>query len=149
MALPLVGNLPAPFQSIAVVFLLIVLFVIAYKVLETIMETFLVTGLSGGFYYAVQKYIWGTTPAINDILMFAFIGGALFMAYTVLSSAYSVASELIQIPYKILKILLIPFRRIYLHLREKSREKVSGTTTDTGTDGDGGVREAVLDNTED
>lgn len=95
---------------------LVVLFVVAFKVLEMLMQTVLVTVLSGAFYFALSYLMSAVTFSLDTMLFFALIGGTLYTAYSLLAKSYKLASLLLLIPLKILGIIkgiirsLIPSR---------------------------------------
>lgn len=84
---------------------LVVLFVVAFKVLEMLMQTVLVTILSGAFYVALTYLIEAVTFSLDTMLFFALIGGTLYTAYSLLAKSYKIASLLLLIPLKILGII--------------------------------------------
>lgn len=84
---------------------LVILFVVAFKVIEMLMQTVLVTALSGLFYFALTYFVESVTFSLNSLLFFAFIGGTLYTAYSLLTKSYKVAGIIFYIPIKLLKIL--------------------------------------------
>ncbi len=98
------GNFIAQLGEIGTVGLLIslvLLFVVAFKLLEMVMQTVLVAALSGGFYAALAYYIPGIGFSVNSLLFFTFLGGSLYTGYHLLSQGYSLAKLLVYIPVKI------------------------------------------------
>ena len=79
------------YSTIVLVLMLAAVFVIAFKVMELVFETLTVSALSGGFYVAYTVLIGGGMEQIvlNDLLLFAVLGAAFYMAYSFLSSAYT------------------------------------------------------------
>lgn len=135
--------------------LLIVSFVVAFKVMQMVFETILVSVLSAGFYIGMV-YFFGYTFTLERVLLFAFLGATLYMAYSFIISAYSIASTVLEVPYHILKpLVVLPARAAkkgYVHIRRRyrlhrmqhsSQEDARGKEQDD--DGDQDVKEVVLD----
>jgi hypothetical protein len=152
-------------RTAALFILLLVAFVVAFKVMQMVFETILVSVLSGGFYLGMV-YFFGYSFAFERLLLFAFLGATLYMAYSFMASAYGIASTVLEVPYHIIKVLVIvPVRwgkKTYVHLRRKYRlyRMQQGDSTETGgqnpspgsgdgddgdDDGGGDVKEVVLD----
>lgn len=150
--------------STAVLFvLLLISFVVAFKVMQMVFETILVSVLSGAFYIGMVYFLdYGFT--FQRVLLFAFLGASLYMTYSFIASAYSIASTVLEIPYHVLRSLaVIPLRwskKAYTYLRRKYRlyrmqrdnsddtgvsssSNSHGDDRDDGDDGD--VKEVVLD----
>lgn len=94
--------------SIGLIALLVIAFVLAFKIMEMIFETFLISGISAAFYVGLSL-IQGGGIQINDLLLFTFLGAALYLAYSLIASAYKLGSTVIPIPFNIVKIVLKPF----------------------------------------
>lgn len=109
-------NLSTDAQSLLLIILLVVAFVVAFKIMEMIFETILVSALSAVFYLALS-YFFGFPLALDRILLFAFLGATLYMGYSFLASAYTIASMLIGIPYRVAKVLwsvvVVPLERLH------------------------------------
>lgn len=155
MNLPILSQIPSPYATVLLLGLLIVAFVIAFKVMQMVFETLLVTAFSGGFYLALV-YLFGFTFSINDLLFYAFLGSSLYMGYSLLASAYGIASTAIGVPYKMLKIAVIPFKKMYGKIKEehklrklrksKSTESTGGKReSNSNSSGDNNTKEVVLD----
>ena len=84
---------------------LVVLFVVAFKVMEMVMQTILVTALSGLFYFALSYFLTSVSFSLNSLLFFAFIGGTLYTAYNLLTKSYKLASVALKVPLKIIKLV--------------------------------------------
>jgi len=136
--------------TLLLLFLLIAAFVVAFKVMQMVFETILVSVISGGFYLALV-YFMSFPFSFERVLLFAFLGATLYMAYSFLASMYSIASSLIGIPYHIVKyIFMIPVtavKKLYGHMKEKKRLKeIRSESRDYSNDEDSeGVKETVLD----
>lgn len=122
MNLPLVSQLPQDFTTVALLLLLIVIFVVAFKVMKMVFETVMVSGLSAGFYFGLTQLL-GIQFSFNQMLTYAFMGASLYILYTFLASAYSTAKTFIKIPYSLAKIVVYPFKKLYSHLEERSKLK--------------------------
>lgn len=102
---------------------LVVLFVVAFKLLEMVMQTVLVAALSGGFYAALAYYIPGIGFSLNSLLFFTFIGGSLYTGYHLLSQGYSIAKLLVSLPIKMVKGLVEISRNTLQSLRSMREEE--------------------------
>jgi len=91
--------------TLALLALLILAFVVAFKLLEMVFETIMVSVLSGAFYLGLV-FIFSYPLTIDRVLLFAFLGSALYMSYSILASAYTIFSKVIGIPYKLIKATL-------------------------------------------
>ncbi|MFB6158562.1 MAG: hypothetical protein ABEJ95_02765 [Candidatus Nanohalobium sp.] len=125
--------------SIVLIVALIAAFVAAFKIMEMIFETILVSVLSGVF-YLVLRYIQGGPVNINDLLMFSVLGSSLYMAYSLVSSLYSIGATVIPIPYRLAKAVVKPFEYAW----KKLKQQVGKTRSDRNVS----TREVVLDNQE-
>lgn len=102
---------------------LVVLFVVAFKLLEMVMQTVLVAALSGGFYAALAYYIPGIGFSVNSLLFFTFLGGSLYTGYHLLSQGYSIAKLLISLPVKMVKSLFELSRNTLQRFREMKEDR--------------------------
>lgn len=84
---------------------LVILFVVAFKLLEMVMQTVLVTALSGIFYFAFTYFVSSVSFSLNTMLFFAFTGGTLYTVYSLLTKSYKATKLLLYIPIKLLKML--------------------------------------------
>lgn len=98
---------------------LVLLFVIAFKVLEMVMQTVLVSALSGGFYLALTYFIDSVTLTVDSLLFFTFIGGTLYTGYHLLTASYSIVSKLVKIPIKIIKSAVKTVKSLIRKLRSR------------------------------
>lgn len=111
-----------PAVSILLVAALIVALVVAFKIMEMVFETVIVTVLSGVFYIAL-RYIQEGAISLNDVLLFAFLGAALYMLYSLLASLYSVGATVIPLPFKVIKMATWPFREAWERYEEHQKRK--------------------------
>lgn len=136
-------SLPQGFTSIILVASLIAVLVIAYKIMEMVFETITVAALSGVFYGALTYIFSGgnlTGLELNELLLFVFLGASLYLLYSFALSLYSAGTTLIQIPLKMIEVILYPIKKLWKHEKEerknrKKREKQKST------------KEVVLDKT--
>lgn len=96
---------------------LVLLFVVAFKVLEMVMQTVLVSALSGGFYFALSYYLTSVSFSIDALLFFTFIGGTLYTGYHLITMSYSIASKLVSIPFKIINHILDLLKKVFRKLK--------------------------------
>lgn len=80
---------------------LVILFVVAFKVLEMVMQTLIVSALSGGFYLAISNYFEAVSFSVDSLLFFTLIGGSLYTGYNLLTTSASVLSTLVRLPVKL------------------------------------------------
>lgn len=95
-------------QTLLLFILLVLAFVVAFKLMEMVFETIMVSILSGIFYLGMV-YLFGYSLTLDRVILFAFLGSAFYMAYSLMSSAYTLLSMVIGIPYALLKLLFSPF----------------------------------------
>jgi hypothetical protein len=134
--------------SLILVLALLVVLVTAFKLMEMIFETILITVISGAFYTSL-RYIQGGTVSLNDMLLFSFLGASLYMVYSLLETLYSVGSTVLPIPFKLLGLVISPFKEAWKkyeeHLERNSYVDRSQDEEDDGTS----TKEVVLGNKED
>lgn len=82
---------------------LVVLFVIAFKILEMVMQTLIVSVLSGAFYLALSYYLGSVQFSIDSLLFFTFIGGSLYTGYNLVTTSASLLNKIVRLPVKIIK----------------------------------------------
>lgn len=92
-------------DTLVLLLALVVLFVVAFKLLEMVTQTILITVLSGLFYFAFTYFVPSVSFSLNNMLFFAFTGGTLYTAYSLLSSSYKLASIVLKIPFKIIGLI--------------------------------------------
>lgn len=102
------------------VILLILAFVVAFKIMKMVLQTVIVAFLSAVFYVALV-FLLDFSFAVNNILLFSFLGAAFYMLYSTLASAYKIGYTAISIPYRILKGALLPFKIGFNKLKERRR----------------------------
>lgn len=96
---------------------LVLLFVVAFKVLEMVMQTVLVSALSGGFYFALSYYLTSVSFSIDALLFFTFIGGTLYTGYHLITMSYGIASKLVAIPFKLINHVLDLLKKVFRKLK--------------------------------
>lgn len=92
-------------DTIVLLLALVVLFVVAFKLLEMVTQTFIITVLSGLFYFAFTYFVQSVSFSLNSMLFFAFTGGTLYTAYSLITSSYKLMTLLVKIPLKILALV--------------------------------------------
>lgn len=150
--IPLISQLPSEVSTLILLVLLIAAFVVAFKVMQMVFQTIVVSVLSAVFYVALTIVFFNSTPTINNTLMFALMGSTLYMVYSFLVSAYSIAAKLVAIPYHILRYAVKPFVWLYSKVKEeyklkKVREKIEkgDSAQDFSPDKDKSTKDVVLD----
>lgn len=91
------NNLAGP-QNIILFILIIAVFIIAYKVLKLILETGLMSFLSIIYLFVLRYFGLGPAITISNIILFAFLGGFLYLLYYFIASSIA----LILIPLKLI-----------------------------------------------
>lgn len=100
---------------------LVVLFVVAFKLLEMVTQTFLVTALSGLFYFVFTYFVSFESFSLNSMLFFAFTGGTLYTAYSLLTSSVKIAALLLKIPFMIIG-LVKSFLGLFINFDKLKKE---------------------------
>lgn len=152
------SSFSADATTILLVILLVSAFVVAFKIMKMVMESIFVAAISGTFYVAMAMFVLEANPSLNSFLLYAFLGSGLYMAFSFLSSAYSLVGSLLEIPYRIALYALKPFKWIYSHFREKRKlenlrqklekegEKLRGSKDKKDSSNNGAdTKEVVLD----
>ncbi len=117
----IISTFPADATTIALIVLLISAFVIAFKIMKMVLEAVTVAAVSGIFYLVMAFSVLEGGPSLNSFLLYAFLGSGLYMVFSFMSSAYSLASALLEIPYRLLMYGLKPFGWIYRKAMEKKK----------------------------
>lgn len=160
--------IPSQYSTLVLVALLVLAFVVAFKIMELVFETLTVSALSGAFYAAYTAILGGGISEIvlNDLLLFAFLGAGFYMTYSFLSSAYTIAARIIHIPYTLVKYIWGAISKAVSHLsstaskgresmKRKNEERKQKKRNSEGKDDDGSdddsnntVKEVVLRSSE-
>ncbi len=93
-------------NTVLLLIALLVIFVIAFKVLEMVMQTLIVSGLSGGFYLAISYYFSSVQFSVESLLFFTLIGGSLYTGYNLITTSASLMTKAIKIPVKMTRKLI-------------------------------------------
>jgi hypothetical protein len=150
MNIPVISQLPQDVATVLLIVLLVVVFVAAFKIMSMVFETVMVSALSAGFYAALSQVL-NYSFSFNQMLTYAFLGAVLYMSYSFLASAYSIARTVLKIPYRLIMIGLKPFKWGYEKVREevklrKMRKKAERKkTSSTDSNDSGSTKEVVLD----
>ncbi len=151
MTVPILSQLPEPFVTIVLLGLLILAFVVAFKVLKMVMQTLLISVLSAAFYTALVFIGFFNGFEFNQLLFFSFLGSGLYLFYSVLASTYTVMSKILSVPYKVIVLSMIPFKIVYRDIKdhltkEKIKEKTKSVKADVKEDDNpNDPKEVVLD----
>lgn len=109
-------------NTVVLLLALVVLFVVAFKLLEMVTQTFLVTALSGLFYFVFTYLVSSVTFSLNSMLFFAFTGGTLYTAYSLLTSSVKIAALLLKIPFMIIG-LVKSFLGLFINFDKLKKEE--------------------------
>lgn len=115
----LLSQIPQQYSTVILLILIILAFIVAYRLMKMVFQTLMVTLLSGAFYVALV-YFFSFSFSLNHLLFYAFLGSSLYIGFKFLASAYQIAETVISVPYKALKILFIPFKWIYGVISDKA-----------------------------
>ena len=147
-----ISQLPGEVSTVILLVLLITAFIIAFKVMKMVFQTIMVSVISGVFYIALSFLLFDTTPTLNNILLFAFLGSTFYMVYSFLMSAYSVGAKLVSIPYHGIVLAMKPFFWVYSEIKKnwrtkKLRKKLESGKQDFSPDNkkEKSTKEVVLD----
>ena len=147
MSIPIISQLPQQAETAVLLILLVLAFVIAFRIMKMVFETILVSVLSAGFYAALSQIV-GYQFSFNQMLTYAFLGASLYMGYAFLASAYYIVEKVISVPYKIIKILMIPFEKAYSEIKEEYKLKKMRKETskqNSGEEDGSSTKEVVID----
>lgn len=143
--IPLLSQLPEPFSTVVMLALLIAAFYVAFKIMEMVMETLIVSVISGGFYLSLVYFFPSYSFAFDTLVFYTFAGSTLYMAYSFAVSAYGIAAKIIEIPYRIIMMILKPLvntaKSGYRDLKEVDMTKEKDQESEEPTE----TKEVVLD----
>lgn len=108
-------------NTVVLLLALVVLFVVAFKLLEMVTQTFLVTALSGLFYFVFTYFVSFESFSLNSMLFFAFTGGTLYTAYSLLTSSVKIVALLLKIPFMIIG-LVKSFLGLFINFDKLKKE---------------------------
>lgn len=148
-----IQSLPKGATSIIMIGLLIAVLVVAYKIMEMVFETVTVAALSGAFYAGLSYLFSGgsfTGLQIDELLLFTFLGAALYMLFSFIMKLYKAGSTVVEIPIKMAKIVIYPFKKIWgHHVKKESRKKEQRDQEQKESDKEQSTKEVVLDKVKD
>lgn len=155
MNIPVISQLPQDIATAVLILLLVVVFVVAFKVMKMVFETIAVSALSAGFYTALS-FVLSYSFSFNQMLSYAFLGATLYMVYSFLASAYSLARTALSIPYHILVLIGRPVKKGFSYIRKqyrlwKVRKDKESSANETGEDDDSSssTKEVIIDKVKD
>lgn len=155
MNIPVISQLPQDIATAVLILLLVVVFVVAFKVMKMVFETIAVSALSAGFYTALSLVL-SYSFSFNQMLSYAFLGATLYMVYSFLASAYSLARTALSIPYHILVLIGRPVKKGFSYIRKEYRlwkirkDKESGSSKEGDEDDDSSsTKEVIIDKVKD
>lgn len=112
-------------NSLLLLAALIVLFVVAYRVLQAVINTALVAVLSGLFVVALDLAGMGPGTSVNNIMLFAVLGTAFFILYSALATLIRTSSVLAGLLGNILGTVVKPVKYLFNWLRSDDDESRS------------------------
>jgi len=147
--------LPQEATTLALLIGLVAVFYIAYKLMEMVFQTIAMSIVSGAFYTAFSFMFLGGIPGYINILMFSLLGSALYIAFTMLESAYTISKHLIKIPVTIIDAVLYPIKKLYSALKaemeksndseKKKKQKEQQQETEDENSEEKDAKEVVID----
>lgn len=148
MNLPLISQLPQDMATAVLIVLLVVVFIVGFKVMKMVFETITVSAVSGVFYLALS-FVMDYSFSINQMLTYAFLGATLYLSYSFMASAYGIARSLLEIPYHIILLLLKPVKYLYREGRKKYRlwriQQGKQKTPDDDEEDDSSTKQVIID----
>lgn len=94
--------LPETAGTLLLLTLLITVFVIAYKTLTLFIQTAIISLLSALFYLTLW-YIDYMAFSLRNLLLFTFLGAAIYLGLKILQTTYTIAKTTIKIPVEIIE----------------------------------------------
>lgn len=137
------SQIPEPATTAILVGLIILMFIIAFKLMQMVMQTVLITVISALFYITLT-ILFDYPLEINNLLLFSFLGAFFYTTYTFLASAYSTASKILSIPYKILKTVIKTFEKLVKKIFGQTK-KLAQLIPERRNSGETGEKEAKQD----
>lgn len=152
MNIPIISQLPQDAATAVLIVLLVVAFIVAFKIMKMVFETITVSILSAGFYAALSQVL-AYNFSFNQMLTYAFLGAVLYMAYSFMASAYTIVRHLLEIPYQIIVFLLKPVKMLYREARKEYKlwrmRKEENSSQDSDDDGGSSTKEVIIDKVSD
>ena len=156
MNIPVISQLPQDIATAVLILLLVVVFVVAFKVMKMVFETIAVSALSAGFYTALS-FVLSYSFSFNQMLSYAFLGATLYVVYSFLASAYSLARTALSIPYHILVLIGRPVKKGFSYIRKeyrlwkirKDKKRSSGKDGKDDEDDSSSTKEVIIDKVKD
>lgn len=136
MVLDMIVSELASLQNLALIAVLIALFLVGYKLMQTLIQTGLIAILSGVFLVALNIVGLGPEITISRFLTFMVLGIALYMLYSSISMLNSVLSFVWGFIKKIFNLLRTPFKN-------------SGSSTSTSSSRNSKEKEVILKEVDD
>lgn len=110
-------------NNVILFLLLIVMFVVAYRVLRAVINTAIVAVLSGALLVALDYIGLGPTVTVNRFMMFMVLGTALFIGYSLLFTIIRTTSSLVGALEKLGSLIAGPLRSDEKSDKTRSKEK--------------------------
>ena len=95
-------SLPETASTALILILLVTVFAIAYKTLALVIQTTIITALSAAFYITLW-YLDYMPFSFRNLLLFAFLGAAIYITLKVLETAYTLTKTTIKVPVEIIE----------------------------------------------
>lgn len=97
---------------------LIILFIVAFKLLELLTQTFLVAAVSAGFYISTAYLFETVRFSLQTLIFISLTGTILYIVYSILAGSAKIASGLVTVPM----ILMDAVSRLRSSMREGEKE---------------------------
>lgn len=107
-------------NNVILFIILIVLFVVAYRLLQAVINTALVAVLSGVFLVALDFVGIGPGVTVNRFILFMVLGTALFIVFSTMATVARTSSTLYGAAKKLLGMALKPFTWLAAIIRKIS-----------------------------
>lgn len=99
-------------NNVILFIILIVLFVVAYRLLQAVINTAIVAVLSGVFLVALDFVGIGPGVTVNRFILFMVLGTGLFILFSTMATVARTSSTLYGASKKLIQMVIAPFRWI-------------------------------------
>lgn len=147
--------LPETASTALILILLITVFAIAYKTLSLVIQTTIITALSAVFYLALW-YLDYMPFSFRNLLLFAFLGAAIYITLKTMQTLYTITKTTIKIPVEIIEAAYhtLEFAKNTIQKIIPNKTTKKDKTSKKGknkkqNDSDGSHKEVVLDKLKD
>lgn len=148
------SELPETATTIILLLLLVTVLAVAYKTMAIVMQTIIISILSAVFYLALW-YLEIMPFSLRNLLLFTFLGAALYIGFTLLQTGYKIAKTTITIPIEIITLFYKILAKIEHGIvrtvkkitgeEKKTKKKSNKQKKDKDNSDDDNTKEVVID----